>query len=89
MARRAEPDATAANARRGQGGRHRRLFCLVAFFTLIALVGGCLTVDPWEDARIERGQGSPGSGKDREPDSPRRREQGSDGLPQRHRRIRG
>jgi BON domain-containing protein len=37
----------------GEGrGRERRRF-IVAVLIFVAAAGGCLTVDPWEDARIE------------------------------------
>jgi hypothetical protein len=39
----------AAGGRRGQERRR----CIVAVLILVAAAGGCLTVDPWEDARIE------------------------------------
>ena len=40
-------------ARWGAWRRMPSFLILVACFTLVAAGGGCLTVDPWEDARIE------------------------------------
>ncbi len=40
-----------AGGRRDQERRHFILAVLI--FIIVAVAGGCLTVDPWEDARIE------------------------------------
>lgn len=39
-----------ADGRRDQKCRH---FILAVLIFVVAAAGGCLTVDPWEDARIE------------------------------------
>lgn len=42
--------ATGASAGARRGGRWRRL---LAVLVLVAAIGGCATLDPWQDTRIE------------------------------------
>jgi hypothetical protein len=37
----------------GRRDQKRRYFILAVLIFVVAAAGGCLTVDPWEDARIE------------------------------------